>query len=90
MARDLAAENEALRLELEGLRQRELSELREQLALAKDQAAHFRAEAERNAALGRRIHSEGQAEIQRLRAAMESTPIQNGRPTVELINARRG
>ena len=73
----LQAENEKLRDEIESYRSRELVELREQLAAAKADASHYRAEAERNANLGRKIHLEGQTEINRLRervSALERIP----------------
>jgi len=70
-AQQLQAENDALRQELEANRQRELTDLRQQLTEAKADAAHYRAEAERNANLGRQIHAEGQAEITRLRERIQ-------------------
>lgn len=73
----LKAENKKLREQLEGWRQREFDSLKEQLALAKADVAHFRSEAHRNADVGRRIHTEGQVEINRLREhinALERIP----------------
>lgn len=62
----LQAENERLREQLEAYRLRELEALREELAEAKAQAAHYRSEAERNAALGHEIAREAEAERGRL------------------------
>lgn len=69
---ELEAENVELRKQVESYRLRELADLREQLAQAKDDAAHFRAEAERNAALGRQIHQEAEVERNRLQARIQS------------------
>lgn len=68
----LQAECDHLRNEVEQHRLRELAELREQLAQARADVLHFRQEAERNAALGRQIHTEAQAEIARLRTRIQS------------------
>lgn len=77
----LMTEVESLRQQLEAYRQRELTSLQEQLAAAKADAAHYRAEAERNADLGRRIHLEAQAEINRLRERVQTLErIPNARP----------
>jgi len=79
-----AAEIEKLREQVEGYRQRELADLREQLASAKADAVHYRAEAERNATIGRQIHTESQAEIARLRARVQSLEhLPNARPAVQ-------
>ena len=64
---DQQAEIQALREQIEGYRQRELEDLRSQLAEARTQAAHYRAEAERNANLGHEIAREAEAERARLR-----------------------
>ena len=64
---NLQAENEKLRQQLEEYRQRELADLREQLAEAKRAVEHYRAEAQRNADLGRQIAAESQGEIARLK-----------------------
>ena len=76
----LQSEVDKLREELEQHRQRELADLKDQLAQAQTAAAHYRAEAERNAELGRQIHREMQAEIDKLRGKLDSQVIQNGRP----------
>ena len=68
----LQAENEKLRQEIEAYRLRELESLRDQLAEAKAEAAHYRSEAQRNADLGRKIHAEQQAEIDRLQNRLQS------------------
>lgn len=62
----LQTEVDGLRQQLEAYRQRELDALRGQLAEATASTAHYRAEAQRNADLGRQIHTEAQAEISRL------------------------
>ena len=68
----LQTDNENLRQQLEAYRQRELVDLREQLTLARADAAHYRTEAERNASVGRQIHLTAQEEITRLRTRIES------------------
>jgi len=73
----LKADNDELRQQIEGYRQRELAELREQLVVAKDEAAHYRSEASRNAEVGRQIHAEMQATNETLRVriqALEAIP----------------
>jgi hypothetical protein len=77
---DLQAENAELRGQIEDHRLRELSDLREQLAQAKADAAHYRAEVERNADLGRQIHQEAEAERIRLQTRIQSLEqLPNGR-----------
>lgn len=68
----LQEENRNLREEVESYRQRELASLKEALAQAKDEADHFRREAHRNADVGRKIHTEMQAEINKLRGQLEA------------------
>jgi len=68
----LQAENDVLREQVEAYRHRELADLRDQLAVAKADASHYRAEAERNAGIGRQIHAESQAEIARLRDRVQT------------------
>ncbi len=63
---DPAKEIEGLRQQVEGFRRSELASLREQLASALADSAHYRAEAQRNADLGRQIHLESQVTINRL------------------------
>lgn len=63
----LQEENETLRRQIEAHRQQELGSLMEQLSLAKADAAHYWAEAERNANIGREIHRESQAMIEQLK-----------------------
>ena len=69
----MQAENERLRLLVEEFRQRELADLRKQLDEARDLITHYRAEAERNANIGRQIHLESQQVILDLRAKLDST-----------------
>lgn len=77
-------EIEKLRAEIEGYRQHELADLREQLVSARADAVHYRAEAERNANIGRQIYTEGQVETARLRARVQSLEqLPNARPTVQ-------
>lgn len=77
------AENAELRQQLEVYRLRELESLKTQLAEAKAEAVHYRNEAQRNADLGRRIHTEQQAEIDRLRARLQTLEqLPNARPTI--------
>ncbi len=76
----LQAENAELRQQVEQHRLRELSELRELLTQAKADVAHYRAEAERNAELGRQIHRETEVERVRLQARIQSLEqLPNGR-----------
>jgi len=78
----LKAENESLRQQVEVYRLSELESLRAQLAEAKAAAAHFRAEAERNANIGRQIHLEAEAERTRLMARIQALEqIPNARST---------
>ena len=67
----LQAENEQLRLQIEEFRQREIADLRQQLAEAKAMLTYYRSEAERNANLGRQIAAEGQQAIADLRARLD-------------------
>ena len=69
-------ELERLRAEVEAHRQRELAELRSALAVARAEATHYRQEAERNAEIGRKIHTEAQGTIADLRAQLSN--IKNG------------
>ena len=71
-AETLRAENEQLRLMVEEYRQREVADLRQQLAEAKALMNHYRAEAERNANVGRQIAAEGQQVIAELRGKLEA------------------
>jgi hypothetical protein len=71
-AEALRAENEQLRLIIDEFRQREVADLRQQLAEARHLCAHYRAEADRNANLGRQIAAEGQQAIAELRAKLEA------------------
>ena len=78
----LQADNEQLRQQLEAYRQRELADLREQLAQAKADVAHYRAEAERNANVGRQIHREAEVERSRLQTRIQSLEqLPNARPS---------
>ena len=72
MSDDLQAENAELRQQLEDHRLRELSDLREHLAQARVDAAHYRAEAERNVEIGRQIHREAEIERIGLQARIQS------------------
>ncbi len=69
---DLQGENAELRQRIEEYRLRELSSLQELLAQARAEVAHYRAEAERNADLGRQIHREAEAERVRLQTRIQS------------------
>lgn len=68
----LQAENEELRRQVESHRLRELETLKTQLEEARTLAAHYRAEAQRNADLGRQIHMTAQEELSKLRTKIES------------------
>lgn len=81
---DLQAENEKLLQQIEAYRQSELDALREQLAEAKASVVHYRAEADRNADVGRKIHLAAEAEIGRLKARVQALErIPNGRLAVD-------
>lgn len=67
----LQAEVDRLRAEVDSFKQRELASLRAALTAAQEEAAHYRAEAQRNAELGREIHATAQEEIARLRSQIE-------------------
>lgn len=62
MPDDLQAEVERLRAQVEDYRQRELDDLRRQLAAALSDVDHYRTEAQRNAQLGREIAAEAERE----------------------------
>ena len=66
------SELERLRAEVEAHRQRELQLLREALASAREEAAHYRAEALRNAEIGRQIDREYRQQVEQLRAKLET------------------
>lgn len=68
----LQAENVELRQQIEAYRLSELTILREQLAEARAAAEHYRAEAERNAEIGRQIHREAEAELTHLKARLQA------------------
>lgn len=68
-----------LREQIEVYRQRELTDLRERLAKADEAADHYRAEAERNAALGRQIATEYQSQVTELKAKIAAYEQANGR-----------
>ncbi len=69
---DDATEVERLRAQLEEHRQRELADLRSALADARSAASHYRQEAERNAEIGRQIHSKAQETIIDLRSQLSN------------------
>lgn len=71
-----------LRAELESHRQREIAELRSALAVAREEAAHFRSEAHRNADIGKRIASAYENQIVELKAKL-------GALTNSEVHARR-
>ena len=71
IAESLESEVERLRAEVESYRQRELTELRSALAAARQEADHFRAEAHRNADIGRQIAAQSQQQISELRTTLE-------------------
>lgn len=78
----LESEVERLRAEVESHRQRELATLREALAAAREEAAFYRAEAQRNAEVGRQIDREYRQQVEQLRAKLATfTNPANARPT---------
>ena len=68
---ELQQQNDKLRSEVEAYRQRELAELRNQLAAAQEAAQHYRGEALRNADLARQIDANAQEHIARLKSEIE-------------------
>lgn len=68
----MTSEVETLRAQLEEYRQRELTDLRQQLAEARASAEHYRAEAQRNADVGRQIAAESGVTIAELRAKIST------------------
>ena len=74
-----------LRQQVEEYRLRELESLQTQLAEAKANAEHYRAEAERNAQIGHQIAREAEAERARLRERIsvleQSSSVRTSRPT---------
>lgn len=61
-----------LRAELESHRQRELAELRSALAVAREEVAHYRNEAYRNADTARQLVSGYEQKITELKAKLEA------------------
>lgn len=59
----LLAENESLRRQVESYREKEIADLRQRLNEAETRAAHFKAEAERLASVGRQIAAEYQQQV---------------------------
>lgn len=64
---ELQAENQELREQMRLIEQRRLTELETRLEQALSSAEHFKAEAYRNAEIGRKIATEAQTEIALLR-----------------------
>lgn len=83
----LQAEVERLRAEVQAYRERELADLRAALAQSREEAAHYKAEAQRNADLGRQIDASHQETIAMLKSQLDAArllqvssrrPIANG------------
>jgi len=64
------SEIERLRAEVEQRRQQELDDLRQRLAVALSDVEHYRAEANRNAQVGRQIAADSQQTIAALRTQL--------------------
>ena len=71
----LEQEVERLRAEVDAHRQRELAEFKAALESARRDAEHYRAEAQRNAELGRQIAAEYQLQVNDLRAKLEAKTL---------------
>lgn len=71
-AESLEDEVVRLRAEVESHRTRELAELRAALSTAQAEVAHFRAEAQRNADLGRQIAAGYQEQLTEARARLDA------------------
>lgn len=63
----MTTEVESLRTELDSYRQRELADLRSALAAAREAAEHYRAEAIRNADVGKQLAARYEKEVEELR-----------------------
>lgn len=84
---DVPSEVERLRAELETYRLRELQGLRDTLAAVVAERDHYKAEAYRNADIGRQIHQDAQAELTKLRTQLEVK--QQTERAIRNANARR-
>lgn len=83
METDLQSEVERLREEVESYRQRELADLRAALSAAREEADHFRREAQRNADIGRQVAAGYQQQLTEMRTKLEAyQELQNGRSTI--------
>jgi predicted RNase H-like nuclease (RuvC/YqgF family) len=79
----LTQEVEALRREVEQFRRSEVERLQRERDDAVHAAEHYRAEALRNAEIGRKIHAELQERITNLEAQLKvAQQLPNGRPTL--------
>lgn len=78
----LQAEVDRLRTEVASFRERELAELRSALAAARTEASHYRAEAQRNADVGRQIQSSYEGQVATLKTQLEALRTLN-------VNGRR-
>jgi 2',3'-cyclic-nucleotide 2'-phosphodiesterase (5'-nucleotidase family) len=68
----LKAENKRLSKLVEEYRKKEVEELRQRLAEAEAMVEHYRAEAQRNADVGRQISSEYEKKINELKGRVET------------------
>jgi uncharacterized small protein (DUF1192 family) len=72
MEADLQTEIERLRAEVESYRQRELADLKSALAVAREDAAHYRSEAQRNADVAKLIVADYEKKVGMLQAQLEA------------------
>jgi hypothetical protein len=68
----LQAEVERLRSEVQSYRERELADMRSALAVAREESAHYKAEAFRNAEVGREIDATYRERIAALQSQLEA------------------
>lgn len=71
----LQQEVDRLRAEVEQYRQRELADLKSALSLARDEVAHYKIEAQRNADVGRQIAGMYETKLADLRAKLEALTV---------------
>jgi HAMP domain-containing protein len=76
---EVRSEVERLRQEVEAARLREIEVAQSELARLRAEVKHYRAEAERNAVIGRRIYVEMQGEVERLKNTIQVLRGSNGR-----------
>lgn len=77
----IVEENQKLRALLEEQRQREMSDLRQRLSESEAKMEHYRAEAQRNADIGKQLAAEYERKLTELKAKVEAYERTSGRPS---------